>query len=66
VDVCKPLADGPVPSLALDDQAVEWPIVWLVRKGGGGFSGGWRGCAIDLKLAVGPGGSCLPRHRLAD
>eukprot|EP00982_Pelagococcus_subviridis_P007974 30797-Pelagococcus_subviridis.AAC.9 len=45
-------------SIAMDDDADEWRVVWLIRKGdgkwsGGGFSGGWRGCAIDLKLAVG-------------
>lgn len=50
--------ETPSPSLAPTDAADEWRVVWLIRKGdgkisGGGFSGGWRGCAIDLKLAVG-------------
>ena len=50
--------EAPASSLAPVDPADAWPVVWLVRKGdgkisGGGFSGGWRGCAIDLKLAVG-------------
>lgn len=50
--------EDPPESLSPSDPADEWRVVWLVRKGdgkisGGGFSGGWRGFAIDLKLAVG-------------
>jgi len=34
----------------------EWEVMWMNRSktgGTGGFSGGWRGFAIDQKLASG-------------
>lgn len=37
-----------------DSATPEWPVVLLQREEGGvGFSGGWRGFAIDMHLKVG-------------
>ncbi|XRB22385.1 hypothetical protein RI054_31g122370 [Pseudoscourfieldia marina] len=53
---------------SLPDGGARWPVVWLVRaasqySGGmasGGFSGGWRGFAIDQRICVGDAICCTP------
>jgi hypothetical protein len=40
--------------IILECNGQEWEVVWLVRSGSnGGLSGGWRGFAIDQRLANG-------------
>ena len=43
-------------TLVLECDGEEWKTVWLVEAGGdkrAGLSGGWRGFAVDQRLAVG-------------
>jgi hypothetical protein len=48
--------DDPAEALYQRDDGT-WNCIWLPRKTGAGFSGGWRGFAIDLNLF--PGDVCV-------
>ena len=39
--------------ITLECNGEAWEVIWLPRPSGAGLSGGWRGFAIDQRIALG-------------